>query len=182
MTLHSPPPTSAICNAGYRGRRVRRALEAEHARPREVVQVVPGALRQRSGLPVAGERADDEARVRGEQRRVRHAEPVEDPRPELLDEHVVAPRERQERLAPRRLLQIEAGAALVAVQREEDRRRVPACAAACAAGSRPLRVLELVDLGPEVAEHHRRERPRQEARPVEDLDPRERLQRRPTLT
>ena len=71
------------------GRRAGRSLHAEHTGTREVVDVVPGASGHRPVLPVPRQRAHDEARVRGEERRVAETEPLEHPGTELLEEDVV---------------------------------------------------------------------------------------------
>ena len=84
---HAPQPAAHVGELEARHLRRRRppALDAEDARAREVVEVVPGALRERAGLAVAGERADDEPRVRCAQLRVREAEAIEHAGPELLE-------------------------------------------------------------------------------------------------
>ncbi len=73
MTLQSPPLMSASWKPGGCGGRTGRSLHPEHAGPREVVEVVPRALRQRAVLPVTGEGADDERGFAAQQRRVTEA-------------------------------------------------------------------------------------------------------------
>ena len=125
ITLHSPPPKSASWKPGTCGGAPGRPLHAEHAGAREVVDVMPRAAGQGPVLPVAGERAHDEARVRGEQCPVRQAKAVEHTWTELLEQDVVALDHPEQGDARARLLQVEARAPLAAVEREEGRRGVP---------------------------------------------------------
>ena len=99
ITPHMPPLTSASWKPGTCGGPSVGPLSAEHAGAREVVEVVPRALRERAGLAVAGERADDEPRVAPRAARVAEAEAIEHAGAELLEEHVVAADEAQERVA-----------------------------------------------------------------------------------
>ena len=79
-------------------------------------------MRERTVLPVARERANHEARISLEQRRVREAEAIDHLRTKLLEHDVVAIDELQKHFARFGLLQIEARAALVAIEREEKSR------------------------------------------------------------
>jgi hypothetical protein len=115
----------------------------------------------------------DDARVARPQRLIAHAEAVQDAGAEGLQHDVGALGELEERLLARRLLQVEADRALVAVEREEphglrgvlDARR---------RGHRPAdvvahpRVLDLDDVGAVVREQQRAERAGQQPREVQD--------------
>ena len=83
---------------------------------------MPGAVAQRPVLPVAGDRAEDDLRVDGAHRLVADAEAVEHAGPEGLEHDVVLAHEREQQLAPGVLLEVDADRALVAVQREKQRR------------------------------------------------------------
>jgi hypothetical protein len=83
---------------------------------------VAGAVAQRAVLPVAGDRAVDEPGVDLPQRLVAGAEPVHHARAEGLEQHVGVADEPQEHVAPLLGLQVDADRALVAVEREEQRR------------------------------------------------------------
>ena len=100
-----------------------RPLKTEHARAREVVDVVPRSSFEGPILAVSRECAEDQARVLLEQRRVRQPEPIEHARAELLEQHVVSTHEVQQRSASLGLLEVDADRALVAVEREEHRAR-----------------------------------------------------------
>ena len=111
------------------------------------------------------------------------AEALEHARTELLEQYIGAGNQPEERGAPALLLEIEAGAPLVAVEREEHRRGSAGERRHRAfAGERrhpaqvvpALGVLDLVDARAEVREHQRCERPRKQPAQIEDPEPRER--------
>ena len=81
-----------------------------------------GGVAFRAVLAVAGDRAVDDPRVLLAHPLVADAEPVEHAGPEGLEHDVVFAHEPQQRLAPALVLQVEADRALVAVEREEQRR------------------------------------------------------------
>ena len=155
-------------------RRPGRTAHPEDPRAGEVVEVVPRAARERTVLPVSGERAHDEPRVLLAQDAVAETEAFEHPRAELLEEHVVALDELEERRAPALLLQVQAGAPLVAVEREEHRRSVAPHRGHHTKVVPALGVLDLVDAGAEIGEHQRGKRPRQQSAQIEDANPGER--------
>ena len=102
------------------------APHPEHAGQGQVVGVVTGAVAPRPVLPVAGDRDQHEARVARAQYVPAEAEARHHPRPEALDDDVVRVAEPEEDVTPRGLLEIEDQAALVAVDRAEERAQVPA--------------------------------------------------------
>ena len=85
------PPRSPDLHAGDRRRRRLVPGDGEEAGAADVVQVVPGVGPQRAVLPVAGDGAVDEPWVLGPERVVADPEPVDDARPEALDERVGVP-------------------------------------------------------------------------------------------
>ena len=135
-----------------------------------------GALPERAVLPVAGDRAVDEARVAFRERVVAHAQPLHHARPEALDEDVVVLREPKQDVARGRLLQVEPQGALVAIERQEvgRRRAVLLLLLAAVVGRHPAdvvaagRVLDLEDLGSEVGQQQGAEAARQKPGEVED--------------
>ena len=143
-------------------------------------EVVAGPVGRRAARSVARDREVDEPRVERPQRLVVEPEPGEAIAPEVLDQDVrVGQQPAQDRRAVG-ALEVEAEAALVAVDREEigggprpgldraDPRRTPA------AGRIALRWLDLDHLGAEVAEQHRAVRPGQDRRAVDDAESGER--------
>ena len=90
------------------GRPVRVAGQAEQPDPRQVVRVVPGPRGERPVLPVAGDRAVDEPRVLLAQALVADPEAVHDAGPERLEHHVGVAGQAQERVAPPRVLEVDA--------------------------------------------------------------------------
>src|ERR1035438_10002494 len=112
MWKPQPPADVGELEPGHLRRSASWAVHAEYPRARQVVEVVTGAAGERTVLPVSRQRADDEARVRLAQSRVPQAEALEHTGPELLEQHVVASRELEQRVTPSLLLQVEAGAAL----------------------------------------------------------------------
>ena len=130
------------------GRLDRRAValagQPEQPDEPEVVHVVAGAVAVGPVLAVAGDRAVDEPRVLLAQPLVADPEPVHHAGAEALEQHVGLAHEPQQHLAPRLALEVDADRALVAVQRQEQRRaarsaRRPRSAAAPSARSRPAR-------------------------------------------
>ena len=131
-------------------------------------QVVAGELG--GAAAEAGERAVDEPGVGGAQRPIAEAELVHQPRAEVLHEHVSLAGELARPLGVLRRSKVEHDAALVAVHGLEIggssarvERWPPAARLIAAAWS-----LDLQDVRAEIAEQHRRERPGQHAREVED--------------
>ena len=114
---HAPEAAAHVgdLEARHLGRAAARPLGAEDAGAGEVVDVVPGALRERPRLPVAGERADDELRIAGAELVVAEAEAGEDAGAELIEEHVVGADEAEERGHALGLLEVDDGAALCLV-------------------------------------------------------------------
>ena len=157
-----------------RQRPLGRAVRREHARDREVVEVVPRPRRVRAVLAVAADRAEDDARVRAAERLEADAEPVHDAGPERLDDRVGAGGEAEERGGALRAAEVEGDGALVPLHGVERAgllardRREPAQPVAAVAR------LDLHDVRAEVGEDHRREGPGEEAAEVEDADAGER--------
>src|SRR5258708_36453668 len=85
----------------------------------DVCQVVARALAIGAVLPVAGNSTDDQPRIALAERLMCEAEAAHHPWPEALDQHVGAVHQAQQRLAPLRMLQIESGAALIAIDGDE---------------------------------------------------------------
>ena len=67
----------------------------------------PGLIPIRPGLPVAADRAVDDARIDRGDRGMADAEPVDDTRAEALDDHVGPLRQAEERVAARAGLEVE---------------------------------------------------------------------------
>ena len=152
------------------GRPVRVAGQAEQPDPREVVRVVPGPCGERPVLPIARDRAVDEPRVLLAQALVADPEAVHHAGPEGLEHHVGVERHAQERVAPPRVLEVDADGALAAVERVEGR-RVGAHVVTRA------RVLDLDHVGAEVGEQQRAEPAGEQASEVEDAQPFQRAHR-----
>ena len=151
------------------------AGEPQQSDEPEVVHVVAGGVALGAGLAVARDRAVDDPGVDLAHALVADAEPVEDTGTEGLEHDVVLAHQAQQHLAPALALEIDADRALVAVQRQEQRRlravigtldigRGPADVVAHAG------VLDLQDLRAEVGEQQRAEAAGQQAREVEDAD------------
>ena len=143
-------------------RRTARLAElVQHARVTAVVHVMPGAIAVRAGLAVAGQRRIDEPRVDLPQRLVAAAQLVHHAGAEGLNHHVGLGDHllgRRHRLGP---AQVECHRLLAAVDhREQLRRQRPRVVAA-------IRLLDLDDLGTELRQIQRAERPWQQARQVE---------------
>ena len=136
-------------------------------------EVVAGPVGRRAARSVARDREVDEPRVQGPERLVVEAEPGEAIAPEVLDQDVGVGQQPAQDGRAVRVLEVEAEAALVAVDREEigggprpgldraDPWRTPA------AGRIAVRWLDLDDVGTEVAEEHRAVRPGQDRRAVD---------------
>ncbi len=166
-------------HAGHRGRPSGGTAHREHARERDVIEIVAGAMRVRPGLAVAADRAHDDLRVLRRQRRVAEAELVHHAGTKALDDDVGALDHRQQRVALRRHLEIERERALAAVDREV------ACGHAALARRKraqviaDARILDLDDVRAHVGEDHRQVRTGKQAREVEDLRAAQRVGERP---
>src|SRR5262249_14927268 len=136
---------------------------------------VAGAVAVGPVLAVAGDRAVDDPGVGGAHRLVAHAEAIEDAGPEGLQDDVGAGDGPQERLSPLRVLEVQADRALAAGQREEQR-RLGGLVDAVVVGRRGADVvagagvLDLDDVGAEVAEQQRAEASGEQPAEVEDAD------------
>jgi hypothetical protein len=147
---------------GLDRRPVALAGQAEQPDEAEVVHVVAGAVAVGAVLAVAADRAEDEAGVLLAQPVGADAEAVEHAGAERLEQHVVLAHERQQHLAPALLLEVEPHRALVAVQRQVER-RLRRVVGALVVGRRPAhvvahpRVLDLEHVGAEVGQQQRAE-------------------------
>jgi hypothetical protein len=149
------------------GRCPRRPLHPEHPGARQVVEIVPRALREGPVFSITRQRADDEARASLPEHRRTGTQAIEHSGPELIEQHVVPPGDLQQRLLRALALEVEARAALVAVQREEHPRGVPHHRGHVPQIVARAGILDLVDLRAQVSEDERGERPRKEPRQVE---------------
>lgn len=109
----------------------------------DVVEVVPGALRQRPLLAPAGHSRVDQLRIAGEARLRPDAQPLGDAGPEGLDQHIGLLDHRQQRRHVAGLLQVQRHRATIAQQRRIGRRVGTAA-----------RALDAHHLGAHVGEHH----------------------------
>ena len=154
--------------AWHRRRVLRVAPEQQHARDSCVVEVVAGAVAKRSILTITADAAEHQPRIHLTEHLEADAETVHHPRPEALNNNIGGGREAEKRLTPQRILEVDRQRALVAVERMEhgrvlvDERRHPAHVVA--AGG----VLDLDDIGAEIREQQRAERPRKQPGQVED--------------
>ncbi len=161
------------------------AGQPEQADEPEVVHVVAGAVAVRPVLAVAGDRAVDDPGVLLLEPLVADPEPVQHAGAEALEQHVGLAHEPQQHLAPRLRLEVDADRALVAVQREEQR-RAGALLRPLVVRRRPAHVvaqpgvLDLQHVGAEVGQQPRAEPARQQPRQVEHADARERAAHRPS--
>jgi len=155
-----------------RRRAARRADLVEDARIADVIDVVPGTLRVRSGLPVTGNAAQDDPRIPRAQHVVADAELVHHARTKAFDDDVGRLDEPQEEVAARVLLEVQAQALLAAVDDLVEKARVAVSSRPSCAHSRRAGVFDLDDLGAVVGEMLCRERPRQQTREVEDAQAR----------
>ena len=128
------------------------------ARVADVVDVVAGAQRVGTVLPVTGDRAIDDARVDRIDRRVAHAELVHHTRTKALDDDIGVFGEPQEHVAPRRGLEVQAQRALVAVDEPEQFGHALAHASHRARVITGTRVLDLDHVGAHVGQVHGRHR------------------------
>ncbi len=142
----------------------------------EVVRVVARGVALGPVLAIAADRAVDEAGVLLAHPLIADAQTVEHAGAEGLEHDVVLAHEAQQRLTAPLALEVQADRALVAVQRQEQRRggrRV----GALVEGGRPAdvvahaRVLDLQHVRSEVRQQQRAEAPRQQPREVEHPDP-----------
>ena len=124
--ISPPPPRSAIWPAGLDRRAVPVAGQPEDAVQAQVVLVVPGAVAVRAVLAVAGDRAVDERRVRlRAARRSRRPRRSSTPGRKLSTSTSAPSAMLQQRLLALLLLQVQPDRALVAVQRQVQRRAGP---------------------------------------------------------
>jgi len=131
--------------------------DAEHAGVAEVVDVVPDLVAVRAVLPVAGDRAVDEARVEPRHALVIDAETGGHARPEAFEDDVRLRRQTLEDRAPLGVLEIESHAALVALdERNAESHDV-------------VRGGDDQHVDAEVGQHQRAERPGQLPRQIEQL-------------
>jgi hypothetical protein len=149
--------------------------EPEQPDEPEVVHVVARAVAVGPVLPVAGDRAVDDAGVDLAHRLVADAEAVEDTGAKRLEHDVGFAHRAQERLAPHVALEVQANRALAAVQRQEERglRRVLDAVVERRPGAQVVahsRVLDLDHVGAEVGEQQRAEAAGEQAAEVEDAD------------
>src|SRR5215207_3168604 len=156
----------------------RLARQGEETVQAQVVHVVARAVAVRAVLAVAGDRAVDERRVRLAKYLVADAQVVEHTRPEALDQGVGGLDQLEQRLSAALLLQVDPDRALVAVERQVERRagpergvllgsvvrRRPADVVALAG------VLDLDHVGAEIGEQQGAEPAGQKAGEIEDLD------------
>ena len=162
------------------------AREPQQAHQSQVVHVVPREVPLGRVLAVARDRAVDDPRVLLAHALVAHAEALQHARAEGLEQHVVIAHQPQQHLPSALLLEVHADRALVAVQRQEQR-RARALVHALVVGGRPAdvvahaRVLDLQHLRAEVRQQKRAEPARQKPREVEHADALER-QAHPDLT
>ena len=128
----------------------------------------PGTAAIRADLSEAGDPGEDEARVVLAQPVVGQPPAFERVRTEVLDDDVRAGGEPAERLRPAGRRQVELDAALVATQRLVPEVVAVPLGSVAPGGVRSAGVLDLDDLGAQVAEVHRRHRAREEGRGVDD--------------
>ena len=146
------------------------ADQVEHPGDGQEIDVVRRQLVIRAILPVAAERAVNEARVDGLQRLVIAAKARHDAGPEALDQHVGVGRELMQQLLPVWLLQIDGNAALVAIDELKNR---PAFSGRClrrfCRSWDCRRRFDLQHLGAHVGKHHGAKRTRRHADKFEYL-------------
>ena len=144
--VHGGEPARKIGD-GNRGSDGIAAVGREGAGPRLIVEIVTGRSRQRTGLAHPRHRAVDDVGMHRAYVVVTHAEAGGYTRAEAFDHDVGVGRERERALAAFRGLQVEHDAALVDVERFEQR------------GVRAHRIapraLDLDDVGAELAEQLR---------------------------
>jgi hypothetical protein len=134
-------------------------------------QVVAGQRRRPLARAERADRAVHDARVGARDVVVAQPEPVGGARPERLDHDVGAIAQLAREREIGRVLEVEDDRALVAVEAQVvgrallDERRPPGARVVAAVGP-----LDLDDVGPEVAQRHRAQRPGEHAREVGDED------------
>ena len=147
---------------------MRMPLRAQHAVPRDVVEVMSADLRKGSVLPPAGKRAIDQPRIDVAQRLVIGAQPRRHAGPEAFDQHIGGFDQLVQDGTSRIGFQVDDDALLAAVAAAKEnahplnQRRHPAGVVAA------LRVFDLDDFGAQVAQQHRADGAGQEARQIED--------------
>src|SRR5271165_181505 len=163
------------------------AGQSQEADQPQVVHVVPGGIALGTVLAVARDRAVDDARVLRAHALIAHAEAVEHAGTEGLEHDVVLADERQQHFLAALVLQIEPDRALVAVERQEQR-RARALVRAVVVGRRPADVvahagvLDLQHIGTEVRQQQRAEAAREKPRQIEHADALERKAHRRAST
>ena len=134
----------------------------------------PGLLGERTNLAEGGDPGDDQPRVGGVQLVWSDAPALQGSRAEVLDQHVGALGKAQQQGGPFGLRQVERHRPLVAPERLPPQphsvARRPVSTGRIGLG----RVLDLDDVGAEVAEEHRRHRPGEQCRSVDDSHARQR--------
>ena len=135
-----PPALSATVAPGTRRPAVGAGVgRREEAADREVVEVVPRALRVRTVLAVAARRAVHDRGVHRRDGVVADAERRDDAGPEALDHHVGAAREAQERAASVVGLEVDAGSAASRGARRRSRTAARSARRRASAPDRPSR-------------------------------------------
>lgn len=142
--------------------------EAQHTGDRRVVEIVAGTITIWSILTVTADAAEHELRIPFVQGAEADPEAIHDPRPEALHDHVRAVDEMEKYLTSQGVLEIDRQRPLVAVDGVEHR------GAALDEGRHPAHVvaaggvLDLDDVGAEIRQQHRAERPWKQPAEVED--------------
>jgi len=125
-------------------------------------------------LAVAVCRAVDEARVDLAQALPSEAEPRHRLRTHIVHQNVALPDQRQQHRRRFLLFQIEHERAFVAVEIEKDMAHLAMPRGSGIAHDVAVRRFDLDDVGPEIGEDLRRQRPEDDRGQIENLDPRER--------
>ena len=149
---HGAAEQVADLNVGQCGRRAGGTDLVEHASVAQVVDVVAGARRIRTGLAVAGDAAQHDARVARGQGLVAEAEARHHARTKAFDDHVGGFDQAQEQRAPFGVLEVQAQAALVAVDDLVEPARVAAHRAHGARVVAGAGVFDLDDVGAVIGE------------------------------
>ena len=148
-------------------RPARRADRIQRARQRDVVDVVPGGMRDRPVLAPAGHPAVDQLRVAREADIGGEAEPLHDPRPKPLDQRVGPVDQPQHRRDRVRVFQIDRDVAAAALQQPEARVLALAADVAPDIGG----AIDPDHLGAHVGQQHRAKRRRADAGQLDDFHP-----------
>ena len=159
---------------GDRRRAARGADLVEHAGVADVVNVMPGAQRIRSGLAVTGNAAEHQSRIDARQRLVAEAQLVHHAGAEALDQDVGGLHQFLERSLAVRVLEIEAQATLVAVHHLVQVAGVAPHRTERAGVVARAGVLDLDDIGTIVGEMLGGERAGQQASQIKHADTRQR--------